>query len=87
MLSQLRLGTLSSWRRFTLLWRLLRRTRASGNEVDRLPGSGSLNGDSNVLSSNNTGWRRGAMGLPPFTNELAPNVPNFNRYFLRISTL
>nr|CDS30580.2 protein dopey 1 [Hymenolepis microstoma] len=73
---------LEAHRRFILLWKLLRHPSASGNELDRPPGSGSLNGDSPVLSFNNSGWRRAAMGLPPFTTELAPNVPNFNRCLL-----
>nr|CUU99408.1 hypothetical transcript [Hymenolepis microstoma] len=75
-------GDISADRRFILLWKLLRHPSASGNELDRPPGSGSLNGDSPVLSFNNSGWRRAAMGLPPFTTELAPNVPNFNRCLL-----
>ncbi|KAM3173971.1 hypothetical protein ACTXT7_011480 [Hymenolepis weldensis] len=72
----------SDMRRFVLLWRLPRRATITGNGVDRPLGFGGSNGDFLALSSNTSGWRRSAMGLPPITNELTDKTPNFNRCLL-----
>ncbi|KAM7534070.1 hypothetical protein Aperf_G00000110027 [Anoplocephala perfoliata] len=73
---------LEARQRFALLWKFLRRPPSATGVENPPSNSGGPNCDSPALSSSMTGWRRAAMGLPPIANEIASDVPNFNRCLL-----